>query len=267
MSSEVPGLRWRVGRLAGLLLLAGCGGAPPIADASRHGHLTDRLMADGLWLSLTLGVVASLWLLAAAFGWLPHQARVASADTRRSRWAVGVLALVAFLIVDGHLFLGDLRVRQALARAREDQQHPPIRVQVNAQRWSFLFRHPGIDGRFNTADDVVTVNALRVPVGRRLELQLGASDVVHGLRIPALRIQTDAIPGRITRLSALPEQEGSWELHCSQHCGVAHYRMRGTLEVVPAERYEAWLRAESERAMHREDPDDPHRNWGWTWRP
>lgn len=267
MSTVVSGPARRRGGLTWLLVLSGCSGAPPIADASRHGHLTDRLMSDGLWLSLALGVVASIWLLVAAFGWLPKKERVATADTRRSRWAVGVLALVAFLVVDGHLFLGDLRVREVLARAREEQQHPPIRVQVNAQRWSFLFRHPGVDGRFNTADDVVSVNELRVPVGRRLELQLGASDVVHGLRIPALRIQTDAIPGRITRLSALPDREGSWDLHCSQHCGVAHYRMRGTLEVVSLERYEAWLSAESERAAHREDPDDPHRNWGWVWRP
>src|SRR5690606_19256043 len=114
--------------------------------------------------------------------------------------------------------------------ARAEGLEPPLRIEVNAQRWSFSFRHPGVDGAFNTPDDVVTENVLRVPAGRRLELQLAASDVVHGLRIPALRIQADAIPGRITRLSAIPQDAGSFALHCSQHCGVAHYRMRGTLE-------------------------------------
>lgn len=250
-----------------LLFATGCQGPLLPPDASKHGHLTDVLFRDSTALGLGLGAIATVWLLLAIFGWLPSRKTAAPADTARSRWAVILLAVSAFLVVDGHLLLGDLRVRAVLAEARAATQESAVRIQVNAQRWTFLFRHPGADGQFNTDDDVITANALRLPAGRAVELQLAASDVVHGLRIPALRIQTDAIPGRITRLFAVPVEEGVYPFQCSQHCGAAHYRMRGELEIVPPERYDEWISAESERARHRRDPEDPHRNWGWEWRP
>lgn len=253
--------------IATALLLSSCDGRLLPPNASAHGRLTDLLFRDATVLGLLLGGIASTWLLLATFGLLPGRAPGAPADTRQSRLAVLALAASAFLIVDGHLLLGDLRIRGLIAAARADLSPAAVRIEVNAQRWSFLFRHPGVDGQFNTDDDVVTVNALRLPRDRAVELQLAASDVVHGLRIPALRIQTDAIPGRITRLFAVPVEEGVYPFQCSQHCGPAHYRMRGELEIVDPARYDAWILEESERAKHREDRDDPHRNWGWEWRP
>jgi len=271
-SSSVGHPTWRRRRLLGLtaasvVVVSGCKGPLLPPDASAHGHLTDALLRDSTALGLGLGAIATVWLLLATFGLLPGRSSHAPADTARSRGAVLLLALSAFLVVDGHLLLGDLRVRAVLEKARATAAGDAVRIEVNAQRWSFLFRHPGSDGRFNTDDDVVTVNALRLPAGRAVELQLAASDVVHGLRIPALRIQTDAIPGRITRLFAVPMEQGVFPFQCSQHCGAAHYRMRGELEILEPARYDAWIAAESERARHRVDPADPHRNWGWEWRP
>ena len=268
-------LRVRVLRSARLLLLvallsSACAGATLPPDASVHGHLTDALLKEATWMSAGLAVVATVWLLVAlVLGLRKRPVDTARADSPLSRAAVLGLALGAFLLLDGHLWLGNTRVIGVLKLALAELGASPdaVRIEVNAQRWAFLFRHPGTDGRFNTDDDVVTTNTLRVPAGRPLLLQLAASDVVHGLHIPALRIQAEAIPGRITKLWAVPTGEGVHDFQCSQHCGTAHYRMRGQLEVLPPARYDAWLAAESARAASRVDPEDPQRNWGWEWRP
>ena len=221
-------------------------------------------------MSAGLAVVATVWLLVAlVLGLRKRPVDTARADSPLSRAAVlgaGAGRLPAARRTPlARQYAGDRGVEGRARRARSSPD--AVRIEVNAQRWAFLFRHPGTDGRFNTDDDVVTTNTLRVPAGRPLLLQLAASDVVHGLHIPALRIQADAIPGRITKLWAIPTGEGVHDFQCSQHCGTAHYRMRGQLEVLPPERYDAWLAAESARAASRVDPEDPQRHWGWEWRP
>ena len=68
-------------------------------------------------------------------------------------------------------------------------------MEVTAQQWAWTFRYPGADGRFNTADDFVTLNELRVPVDRAVYLQLTSKDVVHSFYLPNFRNKIDAIPG------------------------------------------------------------------------
>ena len=40
-----------------------------------------------------------------------------------------------------------------------------MRIQVNAHQWAWDARYAGPDGKFNTADDIVTLNDMRVPMG------------------------------------------------------------------------------------------------------
>ena len=61
-------------------------------------------------------------------------------------------------------------------------------------------RYAGPDGKFNTRDDIVTTNDMRVPVGVPVLLQLAASDVLHSFSLPNFRIKQDAVPGMINRL-------------------------------------------------------------------
>src|SRR4029078_11238312 len=100
-----------------------------------------------------------------------------------------------------------------------------VRVEINAQRWAWNIRYAGLDGRFATDDDLVSLGDLRLPVDRPVIIERGASDVVHALSLPSFRVKLDAVPGRIHRTWFRPRSTGTFEIACAQRCAVAHPRM------------------------------------------
>jgi heme/copper-type cytochrome/quinol oxidase subunit 2 len=109
--------------------------------------------------------------------------------------------------------------------------------------------------------------------------------VIHAFYLPNLRVQMDAIPGRLTSVWFEAGETGAFEIVCSQYCGVSHYKMAGVLRVREPEDFDAWLqqasdyavkmeRAEAELEAGREptlfpsfgtEPDIAPRDWGWPW--
>jgi cytochrome c oxidase subunit 2 len=127
-------------------------------------------------------------------------------------------------------------------------------------------RYAGPDGQFGTADDIVTTNDIRVPVGQPVLIQLASTDVIHSLYLPNLRVKRDAVPGMVNGLWFQAEQVGEFEIACAQHCGPNHYKMRGVLTVLSREGYQQWLRTSSAVAARGFDPEDREAQWGWPWR-
>ncbi|MBX5483449.1 MAG: cytochrome C oxidase subunit II [Myxococcaceae bacterium] len=186
------------------------------------------------------------------------------------RAAAGVLAVAVgvFLVVDGTFFVESWRIlhEQLWNFDIPDRDPRTTRVEVNAHQWAWDFRQPGPDGVFNTADDVVSWNELRVPVDAPVSMQLSSTDVVHSLYLPNFRQKMDAVPGQLNRLWFRPTEPGDFEIACSQHCGVNHYRMRAVLHVMPRAEYDRWLREAAAIAERAHDPDDAEAQWGWPWR-
>jgi cytochrome c oxidase subunit 2 len=179
------------------------------------------------------------------------------------------VALVTVAVVDGTLFIGSLRyLDEVLWNFEVPAGHAgTVRLEVNARQWAWEARYAGEDGRFGTADDVVTWSDVRVPVGVPIWVQLTSTDVVHGLSLPHFRVKLDAIPGRVNQTWFQAAREGTWEVACYQHCGTSHYKMRGTLTAMAPEAYAAWLREASRQAPRAYDAGDAPANWGWEWRP
>ncbi len=113
---------------------------------------------------------------------------------------------------------------------------PPdaMRVNVTARQWSWSFRYE------NGKQDSV----LRVPVHKPVKLLLTSADVLHSLFIPAFRVKEDCVPGRETYLWFRPEQTGSYDLFCTEYCGVGHANMITKVEVMNEQDYDAWYRSE-----------------------
>jgi cytochrome c oxidase subunit II len=242
--------------------------APP-QDVSAHGHRIDALLALSHRFDITLAVLMVGVL--AVFLWRFRGARKVAADsgTVRSRAVVMVAALTIFGVVDGTLFARSLGyLDDVLWNFDVPAKHPDtVRVEVNARQWAWEVRYAGEDGRFNTPDDVLTWNDVRVPVGGPVWVQLASTDVVHGFSLPNFRLKLDAIPGRVNQTWFQAAREGSWEVACYQHCGTSHYKMRGVLTVMSAEAYAAWLREASRQAVRAYDASDAAAHWGWEWRP
>jgi cytochrome c oxidase subunit 2 len=141
-----------------------------------------------------------------------------------------------------------------------------VRVEVLAQQWAWNFRYAGRDGQFNTEDDVVTLNDLRLPVGKKVVFQILSKDVIHSLYFPNGRRKTDAIPGRITRMWMQFNETGTYDIACAEMCGTYHYRMQAKLTTYSEDDYQRWLEESQYIAESTIDTENPDLFWGWEWK-
>jgi cytochrome c oxidase subunit 2 len=88
---------------------------------------------------------------------------------------------------------------------------------------------------------LATDNALVLPVGKTVVVQVTAADVIHSWTIPAFAVKQDGVPGRIAQLWFKPELEGVYFGQCSELCGKDHSYMPITVKVVSEEVYAEWL--------------------------
>jgi cytochrome c oxidase subunit II len=111
-------------------------------------------------------------------------------------------------------------------------------IKVMARQWSWTFTYE------NGREDSV----LRVPVQKPVKLLITSADVLHSLFIPAYRIKEDCVPGMETYLWFLPDEVGTFDLFCTEYCGVAHHAMITKVEVMPEKEFIAWYEREAEAA-------------------
>ena len=140
-----------------------------------------------------------------------------------------------------------------------------LRVEVMAQQWMWSFRYTGPDGQFSTADDVITNNDLRVPVGTKILFHLTSKDVIHSFFVPSVRLKVDTIPGRVTRVWWDANRPGVYDIACAEMCGTNHYLMKARLTVYTEDDFNIWLKSSELIAASTNDPTDANLAWGWKW--
>lgn len=144
-----------------------------------------------------------------------------------------------------------------------------MRVEVLGKQFAWSFRYPGPDGQFGrtdlklindasgnpfglddadpaTRDDIVT-SALRVPVNTPVRLALKSRDVIHNFFVRELRLKQDLVPGLVIPLPFQADKIGTYEVPCSELCGLGHHQMRTTLEVLSKEDFQKWEQEELEK--------------------
>jgi len=124
------------------------------------------------------------------------------------------------------------------------KQHMPkdaLQVQVTGEQFAWNFRYAGPDDKFDTADDIVTLNQLHFPVGKPVVATLTSKDVIHSFFLPEFRVKQDLVPGMKTRIWFQATRVGNWEIACAELCGLGHYRMKGFVTVDTPEDFQKWL--------------------------
>ncbi len=116
-------------------------------------------------------------------------------------------------------------------------------IHVTARQWSWTFDYA--NGK--------ETNVLKVPVRKPIKLLITSADVLHSLFIPAYHIKEDAVPGRETHLWFLPDQLGSYDLFCTEYCGVGHSSMITKVDVVPQKEFDDWYAGKKEEAAGTEE--------------
>lgn len=145
-----------------------------------------------------------------------------------------------------------------------------LRVEVLAKQFAWSYRYPGPDGAFGRVDtrqiddasgnpfgidakdpagrDDITGAILRVPAGRQVELLLKSRDVIHNFFVRELRLKQDVVPGITIPLRFTADTPGSYEVPCSELCGLGHHQMRSSLVVMAPADFDAWLQEAQQKA-------------------
>ena len=123
------------------------------------------------------------------------------------------------------------------------QELPPAdaTVRVVAQQWAWSFVHPGPDGKLDTADDIKTGDELHIEVNKLYHYKLMARDVLHSFSIPVFRLKQDAIPGRIITGWFEATRTGTYDIQCTEICGIGHGLMPASIVIESATEHRAWM--------------------------
>jgi cytochrome c oxidase subunit 2 len=240
----------------------------PPEDFSSSGHLIHWLFnyttyVNLFWFAL---VVAGLFGFSFVYSQRRHKKPLYTHGNEKKHLMVtAAIGLGVFLSVDLVITKVSSRdMKETFWNFPKDNEDV-VRVQVLAQQWAWNFRYAGADGEFNTVDDVVALNNMRVPAGKKVLIQLTAKDVIHAFYLPNARIKADAIPGRYAKLWFDAKTPGIYEIACAEMCGNHHYLMKSQLTVLSQEDFDLWVKESQSMAIATNDKEDASLRWGWKW--
>ena len=105
------------------------------------------------------------------------------------------------------------------------------RIEVTAQQFAWSFKY---------ADPDKTSGELVLEVNQPVELLIESKDVIHSFWVPEFRMKQDAVPGITTTLTITPTKIGTYDLICTELCGLGHAVMRSQARVLSAADYAKW---------------------------
>jgi cytochrome c oxidase subunit II len=110
-----------------------------------------------------------------------------------------------------------------------------IRVEAHQFYWQYVY-----------PNGAVSLDELRLPVGRTVALELTTHDVNHSWWVPPLTGKMDAIAGRTNVLRFKPKATGTWEGQCAEFCGIQHAVMYTRVTVVEQAAYDSWVEQQAQ---------------------
>ncbi len=240
----------------------------PPEDISSSGHLIMWLFNYTTYVNLFWFSLVCLGLF--GFSYLYSQKRHKKAfythgNEKKHLLITALIGLGVFLSVDMVITKVSSRdIKEVFWNFPEDSEEL-VKVQVYAQQWAWNFRYAGRDGEFNTADDVVLLNDLVIPVNKKVMVQMTSKDVIHSFYLPNVRLKADAIPGRFAKLWFDANKVGEYEVACAEMCGIHHYLMKGKMTVLSQEDYDSWKNEQEDIAIATNDTESENLRWGWAW--
>jgi heme/copper-type cytochrome/quinol oxidase subunit 2 len=135
-------------------------------------------------------------------------------QSRRHAGILGALGMAACLVFSGC----DGDRDEVTDRKFQLPEHLDIEVRGKERRWTA--RYPGADGTIQSADDVLSVGKVYVPVGVPVTLHLRSDDFVYMFSLPHADLNTIAVPDLNYQLDLTATETGSYELEGGTMCGL-----------------------------------------------
>ena len=201
------------------------------------------------WLFSMVFWIVGAWFLVCSgvFFWLVFKFRVPNGSQATAEYITGeeksqkrwvTIPHLLVLFCDVFIIYGAVKVWYDV---KQYLPPPDQEIQIIAQQWAWTFVHPGADQKFDTADDIHTVNELRLQEDAVYHYHLSSNDVMHDFSVPVFRLKQDAIPGRVITGWFTPTESGEFDIQCAEICGIGHGLMPARLVVEDAAAHTAWL--------------------------
>ena len=210
-------------------------------SASTIGKEIDALFVIVLWITGAVFVGTQVVLVWATWKYADAPGRIAVYFHGSQRleliWTIIPAVFLVFIALYQMKTWADVKFRSKVPNVA------PI-AEVTGRQFEWLFRYPGPDGKYETADDLHTKNDFHFVKGEPTLIELRSNDVIHSFFLPQLRIKQDAVPGLKIPVWFDTDQAGRYELACAELCGWGHYKMRSNVTVHETRaEFDAWLRA------------------------
>lgn len=241
---------------------------PPL-DISTNGHLIDDLFNYTTWLVVFYFFLVCVGLFGFCYLYSKKRSKTpyyTYGNKKQHLIFTAIIGAAVFLSIDLNIArIANNDLIDTFWKWPDYKTEKVLRVEVMAQQWMWSFRYTGPDGQFSTADDVITNNDLRVPVGTKILFHLTSKDVIHSFFVPSVRLKVDTIPGRVTRVWWDANRPGVYDIACAEMCGTNHYLMKARLTVYTEDDFNIWLKSSELIAASTNDPTDANLAWGWKW--
>ena len=152
----------------------------------------------------------------------------------QTTWIVVTTAIVLSLAVYGSVeLLGDGAGAGAGPSPIAVPAGKKLQVQVIAQQWAFTYRYPAYGG--------VETPHLVLPVGVTAELHVTSLDVIHSFWAQQLGVKADANPDSDNIVFVKPTELQTFDIRCTELCGIWHGYMFDHGQVVTPSVFAAWI--------------------------
>jgi cytochrome c oxidase subunit 2 len=134
-------------------------------------------------------------------------------------------------------------------------EKPDVSIQAFGKQWAWDFNYvnqnvytSGIQVQPSTdpaapqgSIDPASIPTLYLPVGKKVEIQLQARDVIHSFWVIDFLYKKDMIPGKTNYMSVIPERIGTFRGKCAELCGEFHSQMLFNVKVVSQADFDAYV--------------------------
>ena len=219
--------------LVGAAALGGC--SEGVLDPKGPVAAAERLiMLNSTGIMLAIVIPTILATLGTAFWFRASNTRARYmpdfAYSGRIELLVWSIPIMTVILVGGVTWIGsyDLDPRKPIASAEK-----PIRVQVVALDWKWLFIYP--------EQGIATVNQLTIPVSTPIRFELTSSGVMNSFLVPQLGGQIYTMAGMVTQLYLQADYVGTYRGMSANYSGAGFSDMHFNVDAVPAEKFAQWV--------------------------
>lgn len=170
-----------------------------------------------------------------------------------------LFTVIPFVLIIG-LFALTAR-DEAIIEKRFD--NPEVTIQAFGKQWAWDFNYTNEDVYYSGIQvqpdlspdapqgsiDPESLPTLYLPVGKTVEIQLNARDVIHSFWVIDFLYKKDMIPGKTNYMSIIPQREGTYAGKCAELCGEFHSQMLFQVKVVSQEEYDAYIESLREQGF------------------